>query len=309
MPENRDPYEVLGLGREASSEEINKAFKKLGRKYHPDKNPGDPSAEAMFKEVQNAYDTLSDPKKREMFDRFGHTGPMPGPGGGGSPFGGGGVDPEQAQDIFNRFFGQGGGGGGEGFNLGDMFGGGARKRRPGSPRRTATPAQDVEAQASIPFLTVANGGTVTLELDGRTIDVNIPAGIEDNKTLRVKGQGPGGGNILVRVRVEPHPYFRREGRDVLIDVPLSVTEAILGGKVEVPTVNGKRVDVKIRPGTSGGTRLRLPGFGMAGGDMFLTFKVMVPKTQPDERTRQLVEEYATLNPLDARADVPWKSGN
>src|SRR5262249_35196383 len=130
--------------------------------------------------------------------------------------------------------------------------------------------------------------------------------IDDGKKLRVAGQGPGGGDITVRVKVAPHPYFRREGKDVLLDVPISVGEAILGGKVEVPTVDGRRVDVKVRPGTSRGVRMRLPGFGVAGGDQYLIFKVIVPKGAPDEKSRHLIEEYMKHHHVDARADVPWK---
>jgi len=109
----------------------------------------------------------------------------------------------------------------------------------------------------------------------------------------------------VKVRVEPHQFFRREGKDVLLDVPVSIAEAVLGGRVEVPTVTGKRVTVKIPPGTSSGSRIRLPGMG-GGGDQYLVMKVVVPKGRPDERTRKLIEEYAELHPDDVRIDVPWR---
>jgi curved DNA-binding protein len=314
----RDFYEVLGVKKNASQEEITKAYRKLARQYHPDRNPGDKNAETRFKEVQNVYDVLSDPKKRAQYDQFGEAGPFAGAGAGGAGPGGftfnfggpgGGTfqgDPEMAQELFRRFF---GGGGGAGPDLGDLFGNasGATGPNRGRGRSRKQAAEDVEAEATVPFQTAATGGTVGLQVDGREIEVKVPAGIEDGKRLRVAGQGPGGGDIFVRIRVAPHHYFKRDGKDVVLEVAISVAEAILGGTVEVPTVDGRRVDVKIRPGTSSGMRTRLPGFGIAGGDQYLVFKIVVPKGSPDEKTRQLIEEYARLHPEDARADVPWKS--
>jgi DnaJ-class molecular chaperone len=315
----RDYYEVLGVSRTASQEEIKKAYRKLARQNHPDRNPGDKAAEARFKEIQNAYDTLSDPQKRAQYDQFGAEGPLGGAGAGAGPggfsfnFGGPGGqtfqgDPAMAEELFRRFghlFGQ-GGGGGPGPDIGDIFGqpGGRGKGR-GRSRR-AQPAEHLEAEATVPFQTAAVGGAVSLRVNGSQIEVKVPPGIDDGQKLRVAGQGPGGGDIFVRIRVAPHPYFKREGKDIILEVPISVGEAILGGKVEVPTVDGRRVDVKIRPGTSSGTRTRLPGFGIAGGDQFLVFRVMVPKGAPDQRSKELIEEYIRLHPIDARADVPWK---
>jgi curved DNA-binding protein len=311
----RDYYEVLGVSRNASPEEITKAYKKLARQHHPDRNPGDKQAETRFKEIQNAYDVLNDPQKKAQYDQFGHEGPQmggaggPGPGGFHFNFGGPGgaqMDPEQAQEVFSRIFGEGGGG----VRFEDLFGGGGGAKtgrgKGGRSRRSAPTTENLEAEARVPFLTAALGGTITLGVGEREISVKVPAGIESGKKLRVAGQGPGGGDITVRIEVEPHLYFRREGKDVLLDVPISVGEAVLGGKVEVPTVDGRRVDVKVRPGTSGGAKMRLPGFGIAGGDQYLVFRVVVPKGAPDERTRQLIEEYAKLHPLDPRADAPWK---
>jgi DnaJ-class molecular chaperone len=307
----KDYYEVLGVSRSASADEIAKAYRKLARQHHPDRNPGDKQAEGRFKEIQNAYDTLSDPKKKAMYDQFGTEVP-PGagggfPGGGGTfTFGGPGgqqVDPEMAQEMFRRMFGGGGGGGFE-----DLFGsssGGGRTRGRGRPRAQPAP-EAVEVEAHVPFLTAALGGTIGLRVGDRDIDVKVPPGFEDGKKLRVAGQGEYGEDILVRIRVDPHPYFRREGRDVLIDVPISVPEAVLGGKVEVPTVAGKRVTVKVPPGTSSGSRVRLPGMGVAGGDQYLVMKVVVPKGKPDDRTKELIEEYAKLHPDDVRIDVPWR---
>ncbi|HKB03209.1 MAG TPA: J domain-containing protein, partial [Gemmataceae bacterium] len=307
----RDHYEILGVPRTASPEEINKAYRKLARQHHPDRNPGDKQAEARFKEIQNAYDTLSDPKKKQVYDQFGtDIPPGAGGGGGGFPggfqFGSGGgqqIDPEMAQEVFRRMFGGGGGGGG-GFE--DLFGSYAGRGRGRGRGRPQPPAEAIEVEAHVPFLTAALGGTIGLRVGERDIDVRVPPGFEDGKKLRVAGQGEYGEDIMVKVRVEPHPYFRREGRDVLIDVPISIPEAVLGGKVEVPTVGGKRVTVKIPPGTSSGSRIRLPGMGAGGGDQYLVMKVVVPKGKPDDRTRELIEEYAKLHPDDVRIDVPWR---
>jgi curved DNA-binding protein len=135
--------------------------------------------------------------------------------------------------------------------------------------------------------------------------VKVPAGAEDGNTLRVAGQGPGGGDIRVKLRVQPHPYFRREGkRDVVLEVPVSLAEAVLGGKVEVPTPDGSRLVVKVPPGTSSGARIRLRGKGIAGGDLYLSVKVTVP-AQVDERGRELIEEFAQRNAQNPRQGPPW----
>jgi curved DNA-binding protein len=302
----RDYYEVLGVPKTASEADIKKAYRKLARQYHPDRNPGDKQAETRFKEVQEAYDILSDKSKREQYDRFGFAGPgggFPGGGGGGAPFrwGGGGpgfegvrgVDPEDLASIFRQF----GGLGGE--DLGEILGRGRGRGR--APR--GRPA-DVEAEVTIPFTTAALGGPVTLQVDGHELEVKVPAGIEDGKKLRLAGQGPGGADLYVKLHVEPHPYFRREGNDLVLEVPLSVTEAVLGTKVDVPTLDGTRLTVKVPPGASSGARLRLRGRGIAGGDQYIEIKVVVPRVE-DERSRELIEEFARLHPQNPRESVPW----
>jgi DnaJ-class molecular chaperone len=301
----RDHYEVLGVPRSASAEDIAKAYKKLARQHHPDRNPGDKQAEARFKEIQHAYDVLNDPKKKAMYDQFGTDAP-PGAGGpgGGFPFPGGGaqqMDPEMAQEVFRRMFGGGSSGGG----FEDLFGSFTGRRGRGRGRPQPSP-EAIDVEAHVPFLTAALGGSIGLRVGDRDIDVRVPPGFEDGKKLRVAGQGEYGEDIVVRVRVEPHPYFRREGKDILIDVPISIPEAVLGGKVEVPTVSGKRVTVKVPPGTSSGSRIRLPGMGAAGGDQYLVMKVVVPKGKPDDKTAKLMEDYAKLHPHDVRIDVPWR---
>jgi DnaJ-class molecular chaperone len=302
-----DYYEILGVKRDASEEAIKKAYRKLARQYHPDRNPGDKQAEARFKEVQDAYDVLSDKTKRANYDRFGSAEPGAGFRGGpgattfhwGGP-GGQQVDPGQAEEILRQFFGGGSGAdmGGLG-GVGDLFG---RRPRGGRARRPEPAA--VESEVTIPFLTAALGGSVALEVDGRELAVKVPAGVEDGQALRLQGQGPGGSDLHLKLRVAAHPYFRREGKDVILDVPLALPEAVLGTKVDVPTLDGSRLTVTVPAGASSGKRLRLRGKGIHGGDQYIEIKVMVPAAK-DERSRQLIEEFARLNPQAPRTGGPW----
>lgn len=297
----RDYYETLGVDRKASADAIKKAYRKLAMKYHPDKNPGDKDAENRFKEVSEAYATLSDDKKRAIYDQYGHAGP-PG-GGGGFPAGGGfhtGFDQAQAEEIFNQFFGGMGGG------LGDLFGGprAGRKRHRGHAHQQAHTQQPLEAEVTVPFHVAANGGTVGISIGDRTIDVKVPAGIETGKKLRVPAAATGTADVILKVTVNPHPFFRREGSDIYLDVPISLSEAVLGGSVTVPTAGGERLGVKIPPGTSSGARLRMRGKGLAGGDQYLVFQVMVPKGIDDE-SRKLIEDFNERNPQQPRTGEPW----
>jgi curved DNA-binding protein len=298
----RDYYETLGVKREASEEEIKKAYRKLARQYHPDRNPGDKQAEARFKEIQAAYDILSDKAKRAQYDRFGAAGVGEGfPGSAGGPnsytfrWGDGGpggpqeMDPTAAAEMLRNLF------GGTGEDMGGISGRRARTTR----GRRPPPAEEVETEVTVPFQTAATGGSVTLSVEGRELAVKIPAGIEEGQTLRLQGQAPGGGNLRLKIRIAPHPYFRREGNNILLDVPLALPEAVLGTSVEVPTLDGTRLSVKVPPGTSSGTRLRLRGRGIKGGDQYIEIKVVVPAAK-DERSRQLIEEFARLNPQNPR---------
>jgi curved DNA-binding protein len=318
MPQ--DLYELLGVNRSASADDITKAYRKLARQYHPDRNPGDKQAEAKFKEVSSAYEVLSDKQKRSQYDQFGHVGPgMPNGGGGeggfpgGFHFGGGGgpggfqsnIDPETAQRIFGDLFGSFGGEGGES-PLGDVFGGGRAGPRQRSGRgRRAQPAPAVEAEITIPFDVAAVGGPVNLSIGDRQIALKVPAGIEDGKTMRLAGQGPNGADVLLKVHVAAHPYYRREGNDLVLRVPLSVAEAVLGGKVDVPLLGGGTVTVTIKPGTSSGTRMRVRGQGIKGGDLYIEPQVMVPAPADDE-SRKLIEEFARRNPQRPRTGPPWE---
>jgi DnaJ-class molecular chaperone len=306
----RDPYEVLGVSRNATPDEIQKAYRKLSKKYHPDRNPGDKQAENAYKEVQQAYEILSDPQKRAAYDRYGFAGPPP-PGGG---FGGGfgateqvHVDPEMAAELFRRFMGGFGGFGGF-TNLDDLFTGGRPRTSSTGTRtrvRATSSAEPIEGEVSVPFLTAALGGTVTIRIDGRLIDVKVPPGIEEGKKLRVPPDATGGPEVLLKVHIEPHTYFRREGNDLFLDVPISIAEAVLGGYVEVPTLTGERLRVKIEPGTSSGKRARVRGKGIQGGDFYLVFKVMVPPNEVDSRSRELIQEFMQRNPYNPRSGVAW----
>jgi len=185
--------------------------------------------------------------------------------------------------------------------MGGMGGFNRRPRSGGARTRQAAP---VTADVTIPFATAALGGSVSLGVNDRQIDVKIPIGLEEGQIIRLKGQGPQGADLHLRAHIEPHPYFHREGKDLVLQVPLSLVEAVLGTKVEVPTLDGARLTVKVPPGTSSGARLRLRGKGIQGGDQYIEIKVAVPSPK-DDRSRELIEEFARLNPQNPRAGLPW----
>src|SRR5262245_15182807 len=311
----RDPYEVLGVKSSASEDEIKRAYRKLARQFHPDRNPGDKQAEVKFKEVQDAYDMLADKEKRAKYDRFGFPpqggfggfrgGPSTGPGGPGGPtvhFSTEGVD---LDDILRQFAGMGGMGGMEGDeDLGGFPQSFGRRSRGASRARRPAQPEPVEAEVSIPFMIAAQGGTVTLQVGEHTIDLKVPIGAEDGMKRRVRGQGPGGADLIVKFHVEPHPYFRREGNDIVLEVPLTFTEAGVGTKVEVPTLKGEHLSVTVKPGTSSGSRLRLRGYGVNGGHQFLEFKIVAPDAS-DKPSRELLEELARLHAQNPRTGPPW----
>ncbi|HLN29517.1 MAG TPA: J domain-containing protein [Gemmataceae bacterium] len=301
-----DFYDILGVKRNASEEEIKRAYRKLARQHHPDRNPGDKQAEAKFKQVQEAYDVLSDKTKRVQYDRFGAAGMGGGPQGarggprdfnfqwGGGPGGQREMDPNEAADMFRQFF----GGGGGPVDMESVFG----RQPPRGGRGFRPPAEEAVAEVTIPFETAALGGAVNLEVDGKELSVKVPAGVEDGQSLRLQGQGPVGGDLRIRLHISPHRYFLREGKNLVLEVPLTVSEAVLGTKVDVPTIDGARLSVKIPPGSSSGTRLRVRGKGIAGGDQYIQIKIVAPAAK-DERSKEIMEEFARLHAQDPRAGL------
>ena len=322
---DRDYYEVLGVPRDATPA-VKKAYRALARKHHPDVNPGDKKSEAKFKEAQSAYDVLSDAEKRSVYDRYGHAGfagmAAAGPRAGAAEWAARGAGPNVDSFDFSEFFGPGGpaveeGGGGGVFEelLGKFRG--ARGRKPGGavgPR----PGRNLEAHLAIPFMTAVRGGETQIEVDrdGRreSLTVKIPPGIESGAKLRLRGQGEAGekgaaaGDLIIHLNVQPHAYFTRDGRNLNVEVPISLVEAVLGAKVDVPAVDGLR-GLTIPPGSSGGQKLRLRGQGLPAsgetpaGDLFVTLKVVVPKTV-DEESRRLIREFGERNPMKPR-DALW----
>jgi DnaJ-class molecular chaperone len=306
----RDPYEVLGVAREASDDDIKKAYRKLARQFHPDRNPGDKQAESRFKEIQEAYDLVGDKEKRAQFDRFGFAGAGANPfagGGGAGPFrwssSGGGpnfrFEGVNLEDLA-KMFGQGGGGFTNAEEMGDPFGTRTRSRG-----RKSRPTPETIADVTIPFLTAVRGGNITISVYGREIEVKVPAGVEDGKKMRLAGQGPSSSDLILNLQIAPHPYFRREGKNIILEVPITVAEAALGTRVDVPLPAGGQGTMKVPAGTASGARLRLRGQGIAGGDELIEIKI-VPPASIDARSRELIDEFARRNPQNPRDGLGWE---
>lgn len=299
-----DPYKELGVARSASADEVKKAFRKLAKDLHPDKNPGDKAAEERFKRVTAAFDLLGDKDKRAKFDR----GEIDADGreqfrG----FGGGGAQPGGGQGGFSGFGGAGGPGGRAGFEnidldeLFGMFGGQGRQRG----ARDFTPkGQDVRATLEISLEDSITGATRRIQFsDGRTLDVAIPKGAGDGQVIRLRGQGAPGrmgeaGDALIELKIAKHPLYRREGADLEMDLPISVPDAVLGGKVTVPTPEGK-VSMTVPAGSNSGKVLRLKGRGGHSGgkrgDLLARLVVTLPEPQ-DEALTKFAEEWRTKRP-------------
>lgn len=377
-----DYYSTLGVARGASQDEIRKAYRKLARKHHPDLNPGDKAAEERFKKVQEAYDVLSDSKKRQMYDQVGYYsehGPQPGAGPQQGPgMGFGGFDFSDFNSAGGASGAQGGGGVGGQFRdiFSQFFGRGAQREERPAPEKGA----DLEYGLNIDFWQAIRGTQVSLQIarqetcstcggsgqsgggsvtcpqcggsgnvtqmagamrfnitcprcggtgklrnacptchgEGRvsrseTVEVRIPAGVQTGTRLRVAGKGNAGtlgapaGDLYITIRVETHPFFHREGDNIEIRVPVSVTEAGLGAKIEVPTIDGRAL-LKVPPGTGSGQKFRMRERGVfstrknARGDQIVEVVVQPPKVR-DERTKEILRELAELNPEDPRAKV------
>ena len=309
-----DPYQVLGVPRTASADDIRKAFRKLAKANHPDTNPNNKAAEERFKQVSAAFDILGDAPKRKKFDAgeidadgretfagFGRGGPGQGgpwgpPPGGGAYGGGPGMHGQSFEgvdlgDILGEMFGGGGGRGGRG-GAGGGFGGFSQR------------GSDVRARLEIDLEDAIKGGKKRIAFsDGRTIDVTIPKGAQEGQTLRLKGQGSPGragpGDAFIELAFAPHPVFRREGEVLVMDVPIPVYDAVLGGKVEAPTPDGP-VTLTIPKGSNSGARLRLKGRGLSDakghrGDLFARLVVTLPET-PDATLEGLAETWRRERP-------------
>jgi DnaJ-class molecular chaperone len=319
----RDPYTILGVTKSASGAEIKSAFRKLAKKFHPDQSK-EPRAKEKFAEVGSAYEILGDEKKRAAFDRgeidaegkprhpgfegFGagrraHAGAGPGFEGFEFNFGGGRAGPGaagaagfEASEIFS-----------------ELFGGAAGRRGARGPSGPPPRGEDVQATVTISLSEAAAGSTARMTLpSGRTLEVSVPAGIEDGKQIRLKRQGnaslAGGepGDAIVTVKIARHPYFRVEGRDIRLDLPITLYEAVLGAKINAPTLDGA-VELAVPAGTTGGRTLRLRGKGLphpqgGAGDLLITLRVVLPDEQ-DDGLSGLMRKWESGKPYNPRGDL------
>lgn len=309
-----DPYNILGVSKTASQDEIKKAYRKLAKSLHPDLNPDDPGKQAEFQAVSAAHDLLSDPEKRRRFDageidasgqerpqrEFYHhyasqdggeryDGGFAGQGFG-RGFGAG--DPEDLSDIFS-----------------DLFG---RRQRGGAHREFHARGPDTRYQLEVGFLDAVLGTTRSVTMpDGNGIAITIPAGVDDGQTLRLRGKGAPGygdgppGDALVTISIQPHPVFTRDGADIEMELPITFDEAVLGARVDVPTISGS-VSMKIPPGASSGQRLRLKGKGLRSGksqgDQTVRLKIVIPKDMSDEML-SIAEKWRDASTFDPRAEL------
>lgn len=310
----KDPYAVLGVPKTATADVLKKAFRDLAKKYHPDRNKDDKTSELKFKEINSAYDILGDEKKRARYDRgeIDAAGNERG-------FAGGGYGGQTGDFDFGTRRANSGGGGGFNFNAEDifseLFGGGRRQQqsRQSSGRSTfneAIKGEDLKYDLSVTFLEAVRGGKRRITLsNGRTVDIAIPAGTKDGDTLRLKGFGGasrGGGaagDAHISLKVEPHSYFTLKGLDIHVDVPISLPEALLGGEITAPTLDGP-VSVKVPKGANSGTQLRLKGKGVTpkngtSGNQILTLKIMLPEKE-DADLAKFVEKWAGKHSYNPR---------
>jgi curved DNA-binding protein len=326
-----DYYKTLGVPKNASQADIQKAYRELARKYHPDMNPDDKTAKKKFQQVQAAFDVLNNPEKREMYDRYGssfetmgsggpqgtHTwGWAPGGAGGpGAPPGGFTAEDVDLSQFFGERFGEETPGG-----FGNIFGqfrrSAAKGRKPaGTPRKGADLLHDLQ----IPFATAIAGGEVQIGVERpsgktETLAVKIPAGIEEGKKIRIRGQGgpaPRGGapgDILITIHVAPHACFQRRGNHLLVRVPVTLAEAAMGAKVDVPTPRGT-VALSVPPGSSSGAKLRVKGYGVQPkngepGDLLAEIQIVLPK-QLSDADRQAIHQIDQRYSQNPRKDLRW----
>jgi molecular chaperone DnaJ len=322
---DKDFYKVLGVSKDVSDADLKKTYRKLARQYHPDSNPGDAKAEARFKEISEAHSVLSDPEQRKEYDQVRAMG-------NGARFTSGGNGQQGGfEDVFGGMFGGGGGGQrvnfsqqGGGFEdlLGGMFGGGSGfgqssggYRGYGGPTRGA----DITATTTIDFISAVRGETLPLQLTrGKSVRVKIPAGVADGQKIRLKGKGEesqdGGetGDLVLTVTVRKHPVFERDGQNLRVTVPVTFVEATLGATIEVPTLGGEPVRLRVAAGSPSGRVLRVKGRGVTNdkgsGDLLAMISVAVPSHISDEARKHL-EEFAAASPEEnPRTDLLEKAG-
>lgn len=297
---SKDFYKVLGVPKDASEADIKKAYRKLAKDHHPDRNPGDTASERKFKDVGEAYAVLSDAEQRKQYDAIRAMG-------GGARFQAGGRGEAGFEDMFGNVFNQGAGGrGGAGFEdiLNGLFGGGA-----GGFQRGPQKGADLAAAAEVSFRDAAAGSLISLTIEGRSVQARLPAGVSDGQRIRLRGKGrpsPNGGpagDLILTVHVAKHPVFSIDGRNLRVTVPVSFDEAVLGATVEVPTLSGERVRVKVPAGTSSGTTLRVKGHGIqtkeGTGDLHARIEVAVPSSL-SKGAREALQVFA----LETAKDDP-----
>lgn len=327
---DKDFYSVLGVSKDASPEDVKKAYRKLARTYHPDQNPGDAAAEKKFKDITEANSVLSDPEEREQYDairamgsgaRFTAGGPAGGTGGAGFEdifgdlFNGGGGGRRRYttssgggfEDLFAQFGGA--QGGDTRFSTGGGFGG---QGGFGGYQAPPTKGEDIHTTTTIPLRSAYHGTTVKLRRgNGQTTTVRVPKGVKDGQRLKIAGKGhtgPGGnGDLFVTVKVKEHPFFTREGQDVHVTVPVTVSEAGLGATVQVPTLDEGHVNLKVPAGTSSGHRMRVKGKGFTSGsttgNMIVTVQVQLPADLDDAAQEALREFARATEGFDPRASL------
>lgn len=316
----KDFYKMLGVERTATQEKIKKAYRKLAKKYHPDVNQGNKAAEEKFKEITEAYAVLSDTAKRKQYDALGPDGfhsdfDF-------SRFSGGGFRPRPGQRVYHFSTGS----GGRGFNFdfsgledifGSFFGGGGDPMQSFGGRADPTrsfaggrvPTSDLTYEMAIDFLTAVKGGEVEVAVEGERIRVQIPPGVESGQKIRLAGRGrpaPGTarGDLFISLTVRPHKQFERNGDDIHVELPVTVTEAALGSTIAVPTIDGTS-EVTLPAGSSSGRKLRLKGKGVyrrtgGRGDLYVKVSIVVPK-KLDKKSKELLKEFARRNPGDPRS--------
>jgi molecular chaperone DnaJ len=298
---DKDFYKVLGVSKDVSEAELKKTYRKLSRKYHPDTNPGDAKAEAKFKEISEAYSVLSDSNERAEYDQMRAMGPgprfNPGAGGGqGFPggFNGGNMGGAGFEDVFANLF------GGGGFNRGPQRG------------------SDLTMSTTLDFIDGVKGTQLKVRLGNGETTIKIPAGVQDGQKIKIAGKGqqsPNGGpagDLIISVTVKPHPVFTRDGNNLRVTVPVTFTEAVLGATIQVPTLGGEPVKLKVAPGTPNGRVLRVKGRGVvtakAEGDLLATVEIAVPSHVSDKAKKALEAFEELLPEADPREDLLNKAG-